>query len=315
MSKTPEEIAADEAAAVAAKAAEDKAAEDEKNKPKTFDVKVDGEIRQMTMEELVENASKAAGADSKFRDAAQMKEDAKKGVEIGAAFKKINSGSFDATDVRKLAELTGQDADEAVASYTAELKKGEGDGKDKKPAVDYSGGIKFENLPKDVQEYINEGRELRPSMKEKQIEDAQKKVDEMVEEEVAKDDFLGKIVIDAPDELKAGIKEVIYSSVRENVDKKILASRYTKEKFGTEMIRNSIQKARAEFKKLGISSKKAKQADRISILAELGPTGHLPAEVYSDETVERVDSTDPGYEDNAVKRLGQKLRQDAQKGA
>jgi len=53
MSKTPEEIAADEAAAVAAKAADDKAAEDEKNKPKTFDVKVDGEIRQMTMEELV----------------------------------------------------------------------------------------------------------------------------------------------------------------------------------------------------------------------------------------------------------------------
>ena len=125
---TPEEEAAKLVAdAAAAKAAEDaKAAADAK--PETHTVKINGEEKELTLEELKEHASKAAGADEKFRNASQMKEDAKKGIEIGAAFKKINSGEFDATDVRKLAELTGQDADAAVAAYTESQKK---DDKDK----------------------------------------------------------------------------------------------------------------------------------------------------------------------------------------
>jgi hypothetical protein len=302
---TPEEIAAKEAADAAAKAAEDKAAEDAKNKgPETFTVKISGEDKQLTLEEITELASKSAGADEKFRNAAQMKEDAEKGIEIGKAFEKINSGKFDATDVRKLAELTGQDADEAVTSYNAELKKTAGDDKDKdKDKSTPAKKLEMKDLPEDVQEIIN-------SAKESQIEDAQKKVEEMVGAEVAKDDFLGKIVIDAPEELREGIKEVVISMVQRDVQKKILASPYTKEKFGAEMIRNSIQTARADIKKLGIPSKASKQADRVSLLASLGPSGNgLPAEVYSDDKIKRVDSNDPGYEDNAVARLGQALRQ------
>jgi hypothetical protein len=102
--------------------------------------------------------------------------------------------------------------------------------------------------------------------------------------------------------------------VQRDVRGKILASIHTKEKFGTDMIRNSIQMIRAEVKRLGIPSKASKQAAMTSILAELGPTGtNLPAEVYSEDKVERVSSADPNYEDNAVIRLGQALLQGSKK--
>ncbi|MHA2065990.1 MAG: hypothetical protein ACXABY_16585, partial [Candidatus Thorarchaeota archaeon] len=234
------------------------------------------------------------------------------GIEIGKAFEKVNSGNFDATDVRKLAELTGQDADAAVAQFQAELKSADEKDKDKNKDKDTPPAprkIELKDLPADMQDILN-------NAKESQIEDAQKKIEKMVTEEVAKDDFLGKIVLDAPEESQEGIKEVITSMVQRDVQKKILASPYTKEKFGAEMIRNSIQTARADVKKLGIPSKSSKQADRVSLLAGLGQTGtDLPAEVYSDEKIERVDSNDPNYHDVAAKRLGQAFIQNRNKGA
>jgi hypothetical protein len=306
---TPEEIAAKEAAdAAAAKAAEDAAKAAEDKTPTTHKVKIDGEEKEMTLEELKEAASKSAGADKRFRDAAQMKEDAKKGIELKAAFEKVNSGEFDATDVRKLAELTGQDPDAAVASYNAELKKN-ADDKNKTTEDPYLQGpkkVKLEDLPEEWQEVLK-------TAKESQIGDAEEKIQEMVASAVDKDEILGKIVIEAPEELRPGVKEVVTSMVHTDVRAKILASRYTKEKFGPEMIRNSVQKARAEVKKLGIPSKSSKEADRVSLLAGLGTIGNLPAEVYSDEEVKRVSSTDPDYEDNAVIRLGQRMRRDLQK--
>lgn len=284
---------------------EKKQEEQKKEEPKTYEVKVAGETRGLTLDEMKDLASKSAGADEKFRDAAKMKEDASKGIEIGKVFEKINSGDFDATDVRKMAELTGQDADTAVATYNAEVKAA--DEKNKKAGVETPPAgakpkkIEVGDLPEDVQEIIKGARES-------QIDDAEKKIKEMVVAEVDKDDFLGKIVVDAPDEQRDGIKDVVTSMVQRDVRTKILASPVTKEKFGTDMIRNSIQMVRAEVKKLGIPSKSSKQADRVSLLATLGPTGGLPAEVYSEDNVERVDSNDPDYHDNAVKRLGQAIR-------
>jgi len=284
----------------------------EEQKPETYSVKINGEEKELTLEELKEHASKAAGADEKFRSAAQMKEDAKKGIEIGNAFKKINSGDFDATDVRKLAELTGQDADAAVAAYNESQKKTGKKSKKDDDDEDYTPPAKrkidYSDLPEDMQEILRGARE-------QQIDSATKQIEKMVADEVAKDEFLGKIVLDAPDASQAGIREAITSQVQRDVRAKILASPSTKEKFGTEMIRNSIQMIRAEVKKLGIPSKADKQADRISLLAGLVRPGDLPAEVYSDEKIARVSSEDPNYEDNAAMRLGQRMRQAAQAGA
>ena len=278
----------------------------EEQKPETYEVKVDGEVRQMTLEELKANASKAAGADEKFRNAAQMKEDATRGIEIGKAFDKVNSENVTASDVRHLAELTGQDADELVRAFNNQGKDDKDDKKDDKkpPLQGPQKKLELKDFPEDVQEILN-------AAKDKQVEDAEIKIKKMVGDEVDKDDFLGKIVLDAPDEQREGVKEVVKSMVQRDVRAKILASPYTKEKFGAEMIRNSIQMVRAEVKRLGIPSKSSKKADRISLLNALGPTGGLPVEVYSDDKVERVESTDPNYEDNAVKRLGQMMRKES----
>jgi hypothetical protein len=243
-----------------------------------------------------------------------MKEDAERGIKVSKVFDKVfKSENFTASDVRELAELTGQDPDELVNTFTAELKKAGDDDKGKK-APSAGAKVRMEDLPDSVQKLLKDAEEILPAAKESQVAEAEEKIKNMVAEEVAKDDFLGKIIVEAPEELQAGIKDVVTSMVQRDVRTKILASPYTKEKFGTEMIRNSIQTARADVKKLGIPSKSSKQADRISFLAALGPTGtDLPAEVYSDDTVERVPSNDPSYHDNAVARLGQKMRMAAAK--
>jgi hypothetical protein len=275
-------------------------------KPETYQVKINGELRDLTLDELKEHASKAAGADEKFREAARLREEGVKGIELAKAFEKVNSGDFTAADVRHLAELTGQDPDEAVAAYTAESKKA-GDADDKKttPPAGASKKVALADLSDEMQEIIR-------TAKDSQIEDAEKKIQNMVAAEVDKDELLGRIVIDAPEEQQPDIKAAVTAMVQRDVRTKILASPYTKEKFGTEMIRNSIQMVRAEIKKLGIPSKSSKKADRVSLLAGLGQIGDLPAEVYSDEPTKRVDSNDPNYHDNAVIRLGQMFRKSTQ---
>lgn len=291
----------DAAAKAAADAAADAAAATAKTKdPETYEIKVDGEIKHMTLEEMKELASKAGGADERFREASKLREEAKVGVELKKAFEKINSGEFDESDVRKLAELTGQDPDEAATIFKTEKAKAKGT-----TSTTPKQKIALEDLPDDIRQIIE-------TAKQDQISAAEREINNIVRSAVDKDEILGKIMVDASEgkteEERKGLQEAVASMVQRDVRAKILASPHTREKFGTEMIRNSIQTIRAEVKKLGIPTKANKDASKTSILAALGAASGLPAEVYTDDSVERVSSDDPDYHDNAVKRLGQAIR-------
>jgi hypothetical protein len=72
------------------------------------------------------------------------------------------------------------------------------------------------------------------------------------------------------------------------------------------MIQNSIQTVRSELKKYGIPSKSSKQTPAMkNLLSVLGQTGGIPAEVQSDNKIERVSVGDAKYDDNAANRLMQ----------
>jgi hypothetical protein len=94
--------------------------------------------------------------------------------------------------------------------------------------------------------------------------------------------------------------------VNRDVRGKILAIPYTGDQFGPEMIQNSIQTVRSELKKYGIPSKSSKQTPAMkNLLSVLGQTGGIPAEVQSDNKIERVSVGDAKYDDNAANRLMQ----------
>lgn len=264
----------------------------------TYKVKIGGVEKQLTLDELTEYASKAAGADEKFREAAELRKEAASAKELTETFNKVfNSDDVKVSDVRKLAELVGQDPDQMEALFKEEVEAGKGKGNN------HSAGakIKPEDLPDEVQDVLRQARE-------DQVRAAEIEIARQVAAEVDKDKFFGKIIDETPEEQRENRKAAVTAMVQRDVRTKILASPYTKEKFGTEMIRNSIQEIRAEVTKFGIPSKSDKQLNP-SLLAALGPTGGLPAEVHSDADIKRVSSTEDNYEDNVVARLGQRMVQ------
>lgn len=306
--KTEEQIAEEAAAKEAAGA---KAGEEAKAKatPETYEVKIGGETKELTLDELKEHATKSAGADALMREAAELRKGAKSGVEIKAAFEKVlKSDDVDESDIRRLAGVMGIDPEEMVGMFNEELEK-LGVKPDEKTGkvAGVKGKVGREQFDDETRDIIDEARRQH-------VIKAEAEILELCKESVDKDEFFGTIMKDTPEEQREGKQGVILSMVHRDVRGKILASPYTGEKFGTEMIQNSIQTIRSELKKYGIPSKSSKQSAVSNILAALGPTGGLPAEVKSDEKIERVSSTEADYDDNVVKRLGQKMVQSLVKG-
>jgi hypothetical protein len=268
--------------------------------PEKYEVKIDGETRLLTLDELKTYATKSAGADKLMRDAAAIRKDSQEGVRVKDLFDKVlHSDDVTATDIRELAVVMGIDPDEMEGVFNEELGK-----------LGDRGGGGAQAPPKIGREQLDdEMRAIFDQTKADQITAAERKVFEMCKEGVDKDDFFGKILKEVPKEELDDKKDAITRMVNRDVRLKIIASPYTGEKFGADMIQGSIQTIRSELKKYGIPSKSTKQSAISNILAALGPTGGLPAEVQSDEKIERVPSTEPGYEDNVVKRLGQKMVQ------
>lgn len=281
----------------------DKGADTEK-KPETYEVKIGGETKELTLDELKTHATKAAGANKLMAEAAELRKGAKSGLEIKEAFEKVlKSDDVDVSDIRNLAAVMGIDPEEMIGMFNEELEKlgVKTDEKGRKSA-----GVK-EKVGRD--QLDDETRDIIDQAKADQIVKAEAKILEMCKKGVDKDEFFGTIMKDTPEEQRSDKMDVIVRMVHRDVRGKILASPYTGEKFGTEMIQNSIQTIRSELKKYGIPSKSSKQSAISNLLAALGPTGGLPAEVQSDEKIERVSSTEADYEDNVVKRFGQKIVQ------
>ncbi|MHC4890456.1 MAG: hypothetical protein ACYTEO_13445 [Planctomycetota bacterium] len=103
----------------------DGAAKDGGNKDETFTLKVSGQSREVTKEELISLAQKTAGADEKFRSAAEAKKQGEKGLRIMGLFEALNTpGKATKGDIHELAGLLGIDASE-VNSVMGSFGEGE----------------------------------------------------------------------------------------------------------------------------------------------------------------------------------------------
>jgi hypothetical protein len=127
---------------------------------------------------------------------------------------------------------------------------------------------------------------------------------------VDKDEILSKIVNSIADRVgkkeaedaKKELGDRVFDDVQrkrvfDDVQRKILV----KEEYGPDMVKDSIQRARSLVSKLGIHTLTSEKP----VVLGLGPSGYLPAEVHSNETIKRVSSNDAGYDENAVARFAQ----------
>ena len=259
-------------------------------KAETYEIKVDGESRNVTLDELKELASKAGGADEKFRLASELKKQGETGIRTAELIKSLDAAeSPNETEVKELAVLLGMEAGEIMSGLKTsaeedEKKSAEGLSKEQTIEALKALGIDPEEL-KATQAYS----------KQRHIADARKELREISDQAVDKDEVFGKMIIG---EHKEDRLSVIKDLVSEDYFGKIEHG----ETHGAELLAASIQKVRAHLVRFGISSK----PDLAPIVLGSGPGGVLPAEVQSDEPIKRISVFDQGGEDNVISRYYQK---------
>lgn len=117
----------------------------------------------------------------------------------------------------------------------------------------------------------------------------------MSDEVVDKDAIFGKMKIgENADDRVSVIKDMVAEDVLGRIQ--------MGESFGAELVAASVQKIRAYLTKFGIPGK----PDQHLLTLGLGPSGGLPAEITSEEPIQRVSAADPKGTDNFVARYMQR---------
>ena len=254
-------------------------------------LKIDGTERTVTKDELIKMAEKAGGADMKFQKAAEMKKEAEKGLRALQLMQNVQQGGEDVsdTDLAELAGMMGIDPKELVdkgVAVPAAPAKTPGVSEALAEAFDEICNKKFGMPARDVADTLLLSRHG-------QVKDAEKMIESSAKEVVDKDEILGKIV---SNDKEAG--EALVDVVKEEVQKRIRDG----ETFGPELLGKAVQRARTLVKKFGISNGRAPNP-----IIGYGPSGQLPPEIYANEPIKRIASTEPGYADNVAKRFLQRF--------
>ncbi len=263
------------------------------DKDETFTLKIDGEDKTFTLDELKLQASESAGAQQKFEEAAKIRDKAASGTRIQELLESMKSDKApDTAKVTEFLRLAGvKDADMGDILATIKSDKGKDADKGGKGKEDDE-PITLENLDPRVRAAV----EAAESADLKQIRE---RIEGETKKSVDNDKILGKIIDEiTEDDHQKKMKDVLYGMMLDDVRGRILG----REPYGPDMIQSSLQKVRARVQNLGIPSKSTGQPP---LEGELGLAAATTPEIRATEPIKRVSSTEPGYEENAVKRVQQ----------
>ena len=261
-----------------------------KTEPKveTHTIKVDGVDVVLTLDELKEKASKAAGADARFQEAATATKTAERGVRVETLMKAINAADKPTeADVQELAGLLGVDP----AEFMQYLKEEPADPDPNKKTTpdDFSTQFKeaFGANPAEVKAVLEHSQN-------RHVADARKEIREISDLAVDKDEIIGKMIVgkDEKDVLVA-VKDMVAEDVLRKIQDGV--------PFGAELVSGSVQRVRSQLTKLGIPKKLTQQP-----FLGLGPSEGFSAAIQADEPIKRVSAADDTDEQNVVDRYMQK---------
>lgn len=265
-------------------------------KDETFELTVDGEKRNVTLDEMRNLAQKASGADKKFQDASDLRKSAEDGIRLKSLVDRLSDDAHEPseTEIKELAGMIGVDPTE-FAQY---LKDEGGEPKpepkpgttpataDSDAIVAALQGAGFDLAQMKATNEYSHGRH---------VDAAKDQIRKISDETVDKDEIFGKMNIG---ESGKDRNEVIKDMVAEDVLRRIQDGT----PFGAELVAASVQKIRAYLTKFGIPGK----PEQFPLTLGLGPGGGLPLEVQSDKPIPRVNAADDASGDNFVQRAMQK---------
>lgn len=262
----------------------------EPKKPETFTVTIDGEERNLSIDELKTLASKSAGADKRFQDAAAATKSAERGTRIEALVGSISGTDAPSeTDVRELAGLLELEP----AEFMQILNESDPPQKADKKAENLDFNAEFQ---KQMGASPAEVRATLEFSTQRHVNDARKEIRDISDLAVDKDEIIGKMVIGED-------KKEIIVQVKDMVAEDVLRKIQDGKPFGADLVAASVQRVRSQLIKLGIPRKLA----QYPAVLGLGPSVGLPAEIQADEPIKRVLSSDDGDEKNLIARTLQKV--------
>ena len=263
-------------------------AEPEPKKEETYAVKIDGEDRNLSIEELKTLATKSAGADKRFNEASEATKAAERGLRIETLTKTLAENPTEA-DIKEYAGLVGVDPTE----FMHYLKEGDPSQKPASKATDVDFNDEFK---KQMGASPAEVRAILEHSSSRHVNDARKEIRDISDLAVDKDEIIGKMIVGEDN------KEVL-TEVKNMVAEDVLRKIQDGKTFGAELVTASVQRVRSQMTKLGIPKKLNQQP----IVMGLGPSEGFSSAIQADEPIKRVPSNEDAGEKNLVDRYLQKI--------
>jgi len=259
-----------------------------------FDVPAgDGKTIRVNQAELITLASKAAGADRKFEEAAELRkqfgdldaETARNGARIMALGQKLTSGRISDTEAQEFCDLLGLDPQALMAEAKSK-------GQDKPPEPPKK--ITLDDLDPRLRTVL-EGSE------ESLLEKTKENIAQKVRNAIDSDAHLTKIRDAVPANKRDSFDNVLYEMAIEETLGKV----YQGQQLGPELLQLTVQRLRHRLDSIGIPTEKptlptSKVVDGLE---------YLGREVGSNEPIKREPVSSSKYEDNATARFVQRLTQ------
>jgi len=264
----------------------------------TITVKVDGKDVEVTMDELTAGYTKAAGADQKFEQAAEMRKTAATGVRITELAEKMKAGSAGPADVTEFVNILGGDISEMDMSQltggTQTMEKKQVEGTEKPPV------ISRDQLDESTRKTLAQAEEQQRVAIRANIESDMKKG-------VDSDEVLSNILKVTPESDREGRQNELYDMAMEIVRDRVVVQQ---QMFGPQMVKDISQTLRARMKRLGTPTT---IADLPASQPGPGNQGMIP-NVDLNKQTERKSSAEPDYIENVVERALQMQQKISLKG-
>ena len=261
--------------------------------PAGFSITVNGEKRTVSQDELVKMAEKAAGADEKFRQAAEDRRQAAAATRALEILKGIGTGQVDANALNELSGVVGVDPSRLQgllnkpAASAAAADDDDDNAGDDVPLV-----VTRDKLDPQTQGLLDWAQK-------QMLQNKRDEIKQEVKNSVDKDEVLATLLKVVPEGQLSEMKETLFDMVFKDVQRSILAEK----QYGPETITAAVQRVRALVKKLGTPAQAAKDPVSIGFSGFEG----LTAGIQTDKDLERKSVQDAGYDDNAALRLAQAL--------
>lgn len=271
-------------------------------KDTTYELKIDGQTRSVTLDEMKDLAMKSGGADKRFQDASELKKEAENGLRIASLVDSLNkSENFSEPEARELAALLGIDGNE----FVEESLKAKDEFTEDTPRTTTKGKLSKDDLAAGLKELGLDPATVKGILDyshQRHIDAARSEIRKISDGAVDKDEVFAKMIVGEKGEDRlAVIKELVAEDILRKIQDGV--------PFGADMVAASAQKVRAHLTKFGIPGKPA----QYPVVLGLGPGAGLPAEVQAEEPIKRISAAEDGDEQNIIARYLQRAIQGGRK--